>query len=163
MNEANFTEIVLSENAPDAIARNLMGVIAALSKSAASPIKKYYTELMLRDLVCEISDNHQNSVYKKAFVSQQGDVVEYRKEKQSFHVFPSTNNLHSACHVSKVTFKLPGHLHVHFEHREYPPTGDATNKVYISTPKPASTLAQDHQVAQVVRCVSSHLDRNPTL
>lgn len=163
MNEANLTEIVLADNAPDATVHKLIRAVAGLSKSATPPAKKYYTELTLRDLVCEIGDNHQNSVYKKSFLSQEGDVVEYKKEKQSFHVFPSTNKLHSACQVSKVTFKLPGHAHVHFEHRVYPPTGDTNNKVYISTPKPASMVSKDQHLAQLLRHVSSHFDRNPTL
>ncbi len=161
MNEANLTEIILAENAPDAIARKLLGVVK--SKSATPPSKKYYTELVLRDLVCEIGDNHQNNVYKKSFISQKGDIVEYKKEKQSFHVFPSTDKLHSVCQVSKVTFKLPGHVHVHFEHRDYPPTRDTTNKVYISTPKPASVISKDQQLTQLMRCLSSHLDGDPTL
>jgi hypothetical protein len=159
MTEANLTEIVLAENAPDATAQKMLEVVK--SKSTTPPSKKYYTELVLRDLVCEIGDNHQNSVYKKSFMSQEGDAVEYKKEKQSFHVFPSTNKLHSVSQVSKLTFKFPGHLHVHFEHRDYPPMRDKTNKVYISTPKPASAITKDQQLTQIVRCLSNYLDRNP--
>lgn len=145
MQETSLTEIILHEDAPDDLMQTLIGFSVSKWGQAA---QKHFVEFGFRNLVCEVLDNHQTQVYKKSFISQRQNIVEYSKEKQAYHVFPSTNQLHSTCHVSKLTFKLPSCMQLHFERRNY--GANHHNKVYIATTKGVGTTANE-----IIQCLSA--------
>jgi hypothetical protein len=58
--------------------------------------------------------------------------VEYIKDKQAFHAFPSTTSHDSIFYTKRLTFRVHNRLFVNFDTQFYPDDESTINKVFIN-------------------------------
>jgi hypothetical protein len=99
--------------------------------------QRHYKEYVFRNFVYENNKENQLQVYKKTLHfhkmhDRKFKVMTYHKEKLPFHIFPSTQNLHSITYVSKATFKINSRVFLNFERKKYEYSEEYYNKIYIN-------------------------------
>jgi hypothetical protein len=138
MAEANYAEFVIARSAEPLIFDKYKKLASKLYPLSS---EKAFREFVLRDLICEISDNHQSYVYKKRFVpdpTSDDNVLLFQKDKQPYHTFPSCKQLHSASTVNRISYRIRNAVNLILESRQYKDDTNVYCKLYVASAKEAS-------------------------
>lgn len=155
-NPNEVTEIIFGLDIDDA---TFLALVAKCKERYNGTSKKYFTEFMHRNLLCETTlDTHQATVYRRTTMSSCDENGlchhHYTKEKQPYHVFPSLKNLHSVAYVTKTAFRVSSGLGVVFETRCYKSTQEQKrkyNKAYLSITKRVSPSLINDTIKHLTR------------
>ena len=103
-----YTEYILGTDIDDHLFRDII-CKCILQFPDAETEQSHYHELVYRDLVCEVQPDSQINVYKIALSSSQSidslEKLEYEKQKQPCHAFPSSKQVHDDYIVTKLRLK----------------------------------------------------------
>jgi hypothetical protein len=135
---ANYSEIVIDRSSKPGIFDKYKKLA---SKLFPANTEKSFREFVLRDTICEISDNHQSYVYKKRFVPTKEEADEattlliFQKDKQPYHTFPAITQLHSSSSVNRISFRIKNSISLILESRQYKDDPNTYCKLYIANAK----------------------------
>jgi hypothetical protein len=112
------------------------GLIDLLRSKHRQFQKRFFKELVYRDMTQHTNDLHQSKIFKKEVKNvheTDGNalVLVFDRHKMSFAGFPSDKNVHGNSYVNTVVFPIGACVQVHFERRECVDTAQYFNKVFI--------------------------------
>lgn len=103
-----YTEYVVGTNIDDRLYEDTI-CKCMLQFSDAETEQSHHHELVYRDMVCEVQPDGQINVHKLIIHSSQIidsiERLEYEKQKQPYHAFPSSKQVHDDYYVTKLKVK----------------------------------------------------------
>jgi hypothetical protein len=141
LSQGNYIELVLNEegNSIDVGDKLFFKLIQNIKNKGYGCFQKHYKEYVHRNMYYENNDKNQIKIHKKTLLktldipSCSMKLFVCHKEKQPYHLFPSTTMLHSISYISKLTFKINNRVYLNFERRKYSNNADVSfNKIYIN-------------------------------
>ncbi len=140
--EGNYIEITLQddieeENNIHIDDKVFFRVLNNFKKRYPSSFQKHYKEYVFCNLFYENNEKNQIKIYRKQVMKYEKPISKlhitvYHKEKQAYHIFPCSTNLHSISYISKVIFKLNHRVFVNFEKKTYEKNQGTYNKIYLN-------------------------------
>lgn len=134
----NYVEIILktSDNSIN-VDQQLFGRLLQNIRTKGHPLfQKHCKQYINRNIYMETYDNNQIKVYKQKYVmagdvSDSLKVVVYSNEKQPYHMFPTSKQMHSIAYVSKAICKINNRVFVNFERKQFN-DAEVYFKIYIN-------------------------------
>jgi hypothetical protein len=144
----NYVEYIICKNAfnitDDPIDINISTPqaehwIDALHKRGFKPFRKEFKTYIHRDMHMENMGHTDIKVFSQTMTNIQKipempnvAMVEYIKDKQPFHAFPSTTSHDVILYTKRLTFRVHNRIFVNFDVQLYPDDGSTVTKVFIN-------------------------------